>query len=614
MFTNKLTNNKIFLFLICFCLIDYLRCTEYKLTTEHNKRLQQAKSLRKSGLINEAKHVYKNLLIDYPYLVEALDPIKSILKKQEKWSELDSLANSYQFANNFSFKSKAETIEILIWTNNQQWEKIVEEVPNNFENKKNIELIFNALLNNNKIDILLQVLHTIRLNKSPSYFSFQLGNYYSMNMSFDKSLNEFLIYLKNNPSQRALVRSRIMTFPEIPAIQEQIKAILINSDLLNAKLILADLAFKEKKYDEALKLIQIYCEDDNEKIVFIKNLIRLKEYGYAQFLVDDILNSSTNKKILQKALIQSAKIFEDMLISDLYNLPISKNIYNNQLLNSQYLKINESNSAFLSKVIAIYDSLSIHSFDNEAPYYLAEIKYRIQGDLDGAQDIYQSIINNKRSNKFKIDSMNRLLDIMISKGDLENALNKIVSLKEVQNSKEVIESLNIKMIQVLFYQNNYEELNLMLENYLKDSKKNNPYYNDVLKIKSNLLLFFDNNEELKEYSLAMFKVYQNKRIEAINILDQLSNNENSQISEKMKYESAYLNLLQGNIDISLEILNKISFDSPYIESKLLLEAEIYDYLLYDISKAVEIYLNFLDMFPDSIYYDIIRLRLRSLTS
>ena len=64
----------------------------------------------------------------------------------------------------------------------------------------------------------------------------------------------------------------------------------------------------------------------------------------------------------------------------------------------------------------------------------------------------------------------------------------------------------------------------------------------------------------------------------------------------------------------MELLNKIPDQSPYIESKLLLEAEIYDYLLYDISKAVEIYLNFLDMFPNSIHYDIIRLRLRGLTS
>ena len=62
------------------------------------------------------------------------------------------------------------------------------------------------------------------------------------------------------------------------------------------------------------------------------------------------------------------------------------------------------------------------------------------------------------------------------------------------------------------------------------------------------------------------------------------------------------------------MLNEIPEDSAYIESALLLKAEIYDYILNDISKAVNVYLYFLDKFPDSIHYDTIRLRLRGLTS
>ena len=42
------------------------------------------------------------------------------------------------------------------------------------------------------------------------------------------------------------------------------------------------------------------------------------------------------------------------------------------------------NSFFLTRAIEIYDSLSTRNKDNESTYYLAEIKYRILGDLDGA--------------------------------------------------------------------------------------------------------------------------------------------------------------------------------------------------------------------------------------
>ena len=72
--------------------------------------------------------------------------------------------------------------------------------------------------------------------------------------------------------------------------------------------------------------------------------------------------------------------------------------------------------------------------------------------------------------------------------------------------------------------------------------------------------------------------------------------------------------MQGNISKSLSILETIPNQSAYYETGLLLQGEIYDYILNDKSKAVEIYLLFLDKFPNSIHYDQIRMRLRDLAS
>ena len=63
---------------------------------------------------------------------------------------------------------------------------------------------------------------------------------------------------------------------------------------------------------------------------------------------------------------------------------------------------------------------------------------------------------------------------------------------------------------------------------------------------------------------------------------------------------------------SLDIIENIEDNSTYIEYATLLKGEIFDYLIQDKSKAVDVYLLFLDLFPDSIYYDLIRLRLRKL--
>ena len=74
----------------------------------------------------------------------------------------------------------------------------------------------------------------------------------------------------------------------------------------------------------------------------------------------------------------------------------------------------------------------------------------------------------------------------------------------------------------------------------------------------------------------------------------------------------------GGVKYLIELLNNYNINnidstlSNYKENRLLLKAEIYDYGLNDISSAVDLYLNFLDLFPSSIFYDLIRIRLREL--
>ena len=49
-----------------------------------------------------------------------------------------------------------------------------------------------------------------------------------------------------------------------------------------------------------------------------------------------------------------------------------------------------------------------------------------------------------------------------------------------------------------------------------------------------------------------------------------------------------------------------------VQTNLQIITSIYDYGLNDKSMAVDTYLNFIDLYPKSIFYDIIRLRLREL--
>ena len=113
-------NNSIYILVLIFALVlPNTKVNNYKITSEQKRFLNQAKSLKKNGLIEESKNVYMDLFNSYPYLIEALDPLKTILKKQKKWEELEKIAFKFQESYDFNFYSKAKTFEILLWIDNK---------------------------------------------------------------------------------------------------------------------------------------------------------------------------------------------------------------------------------------------------------------------------------------------------------------------------------------------------------------------------------------------------------------------------------------------------------------------------------------------------------------
>ena len=601
--------------IIIFFSFTFSESIKYRLTPQQNQKIRQAKTLQRNGLNEDAKNIYFDLFNESPFLKEAFYPLKKILKNEEDFKTLEKIYPLYLESNNNSISSKIDVIDILIWIKNEKWKSITINIINNQSTKeKNLKSLFNILLKNNKNIELEKYLNDIRKNKDVDFFSYELGMHYAMEIEVEKSINEFLLHLDHNKSswKYNIVRNKILSFPDINNINKKIESILINHKSDNAKLILADVAFKNKNFVLSYELLKKYSNDENKLLEFIDSLIKNKEYELAQNIINDIINSDYNSKIVQGSIIKLAEIYEILLKKQEFNLPISSSIYKNQILDSPFIKINNKNSLLLESAITIYDSLMTNNKNLKSIYNLAQIKYKILGDLDSSYKLFNNVISNSKiTDELHSKAIIEMINIMISKGELLKA--KAI-LKKSREKIELIDLFLIKEIQILFYLNEWEELNDKIDFFLKSDYQNIVYYNDVLKLKSYLAIFESDKEQLKNYTKAQMKKFQNKRYDAIRLINQLSESNNLNIASNMKYEHAHLLVKQNNFQGALDVLDTISSDNYNIETSILFKAEIYDFILNDTSNAVDLYLFLLENFPDNIYYDSIRLRLREITS
>ena len=584
---------------------------KYRLTPIQNQKIRQARTLENNGLNKQAKDIYYELFLENPYLKEAFYPLKKILKNEDDIENLKKIYPLYLKENNNSVTAKIDVIDIMIWINDNRWEKTVEEIINNSSIKeKYLKSTLNVLLKNNKnIENYIDI---IRKKRNKDFFSYELGSHHAMNLSIKESIDELILHLDNNPRRYNIIRNRILAFPDIKNINDNIKSILNDNNSDNAKLILSEIAFRDKEFILSYELLQKYSNNENKFLEFIDSLIKNKEYELAQTVINDIINSNYSAETIQSSIIKLAELYEIIIKKEKHNLPISSKIYKNELLDSPFKRINNEEILLLENAITIYDSLIINNKDIKSSYNLAQIKYKILGDLDGSSKLFNNVIlKTNNSNPFHSNSIIEIINIMISKGQLLKAQETLKKYKNVINPKELY---NIKEIQILFYLNEWDLLNEKIDSFLKEDFKNINYYNDVLKMKSYIAIFENEKEQLSIYTKSLMKKFQNKRYESIKIISELSDNNNIAISSKMKYEHAQLLIKKNDIDEAIIILDKISKESAEIESAILLKAEIYDYILNDLSNAVDLYLYLLETYPDSIYYDLIRLRLREITS
>ena len=109
-------------------------------------------------------------------------------------------------------------------------------------------------------------------------------------------------------------------------------------------------------------------------------------------------------------------------------------------------------------------------------------------------------------------------------------------------------------------------------------------YNNIIEVIGVLILFKDQNEIFEKFTQAQLKIHQNKRSEAINILNSIDQKDDTVLLNNLiNYQTANLLVYQNKLSEAIVKLESISGEDIYNELSQILLAEIYDYILKDLS-------------------------------
>ncbi len=593
-----------------------------KMMDPEPRKYNQAKSLESAGLLDEAEKVYRDLNEQFPGVSKYFRPLRNLLKQKDDFEALEEYSTRYVTANPTDDQGWVDLGEVYMWWDKpDEWKSIFDDLIQNRSGDGNIvKMIIGRLVANgmNEEGVIYLQKYRDQIG-DPHFYSLEMGIYFSMQMSWENSLDEYLNFLSGTDVHSSIVSERILSMPEDESIQSTILSKLETAPIPEAKFILADVYFKNRNYQKAYEVLKTNNAGDERILEFGNDLLLIKQYNLVDSVMNDILLTSKDEKTLESAIFNIAQAYEERTLQSLFLLPISGLFRENLFFTSPFLRVDESQSMALYKAMAIYDSLKTATNSLEAGFKLGEIRFRAMNDLDGADIQYNELISMPGIHAYKLSSFMRMIDIRLAKGDITRAESKIVDalsnpvfLRTLGQNAE--SDLRMKLIQVYFYSGKQQEMDSLTTWMTKTLPNSDDRLNDVLELSGLATGMKPEGDMLSRFAEIQLKIHQNKRTEAIRLLETMLESENASNIGLMRYQYAQLLLLQGDVTESLSQLELITEESAYAPLGLIMWSEIEDYIRQDLSSSIDGYLLFLEKYPDSIYYDDIRMRLREIAS
>jgi tetratricopeptide (TPR) repeat protein len=445
------------------------------------------------------------------------------------------------------------------------------------------------------------------MSKSEVLFADELGTLYAALQQYTLATQEYLRLVKKNPDQLSFVQSRLSAIilkPEaLQAASEIVKAeVKISSDNIALHRLYVWLLMEERRYDSALEHYRIIDRlanaNGSELFNFAQQLNQEHASLAASEAFKEIINRFDKSGLLPYARFGYARALEE-------------------LSNEADTLASESLPTYRD-AIQIYESIA-STRDHpdlavQSLFRIGVIKFEKLFDLNGALSAFNKI-------KEFPNTMNILYDAAIKNGEVQTARNDLVAArKEFERIAEIPlviyqDQAVFKLAELNYFETQFDTSLSLLKRF--NTNLNTDLTNDALQLQ----YFIQENKTsslpaLIEFAKADLQIRQRRYPESLSrFLDIVKQYPTALLLDDamMKIGELHLKLKQTN-----EAIAAFRFIADSIQLSILKDkaqfriAEISENILHNKAQAITAYEKLLERFPNSLYAEQARKKIRLL--
>ena len=593
--------------------------------------IQNALLMERKGDIERARTLYEDMLRENPENRQAYQRLKEILKRT---GELDSAAQLVEVwidLNPNDLQAYIELGEIVFLKKDKiSAAKIWHDFEMTYGTNKSIyRMLVHAF---SRLGLTKEMERLVKRGRSKlgqkDMLALDLANYYYSRQTYDRALDEYLIYIIEHPQQEKLVTDRVLLMSDDPEnhllIEKKLISSLENNHLIINKL-LAGYYFKTSRYNEALNTHRSMGLDKNSDfnrwLLLAANLRKESQYDLSIKAYQELLDLELEipPKIIGEALLGLGKTYEDQLLPNIPNNLLVGFYPDNLFFENEFLKISSRSRESLEKTFELYkrvlQELPASSFSPKAHFRLGEIQFKITRDFDGARASYLSALASRPDNNLRENILLRIGDTFIAEGNLIAARNHFKV--QHRNNNNSISPFTMKEIQLTFLTGTIDTAKTVLDSVIVNSLPNDKYFNDLMELQDIIAQHYTfgsktDKEALLQYSIAERFLQQYKLVEAAEMLAFIRENyPDVSILPTVMLRECLLRLLLEDVSISLNIAQLLE-KTIFAPQGITIQGEINEQFFGDIDNAMKFYNNLLESYPMSMLAEPVRMRMRQL--